>query len=51
MGLEIAVKYISRRREAEELSDAEEQLQRLPGEPMSPPNSQALAMPLPPLKK
>ena len=35
----------------EELSDAEEQLQRLLGEPMSPPNSQALAMPLPPRKK
>ena len=34
----------------EELSDAEEQLQRLIGEPMSPPNSQALAMPLPPCK-
>ena len=35
----------------EELSDAEDQLQRLLGEPMSPPNSQALGMPLPPCKK
>ena len=35
----------------EELSDTEEQLQWLLGEPMSPPNSQALAIPLPRRKK
>ena len=34
----------------EELSDAEQQLQRLLGEPMSPPKSQARAMPPPPRK-
>ena len=35
----------------EELSDAEEQLQRLLGETMSPPDSQALVMPFPLRKK